>query len=215
LICDEGTHFDNQTFKEFVNKLGVKELNVIPPEAKFANGAAESGAKKINNALKYYCEEDMKNWDELLPVALGTINKTIQNHGKSALELMYGVMIRAPGDLRVNEDTGRKRESFEMERMKMREEILQRKAKLQQGQKALYDKNRKDVTFEEGEITYVSYEPRSKFGLPAKIQPKFRRAKVLHQDSPVTYTVLVYGPNGKHTRRRVHVSRMKKIRQEL
>ncbi|KAJ1518964.1 hypothetical protein ONE63_011418 [Megalurothrips usitatus] len=58
LICDSGSHFTCDAFRDFVNKIGIKQLNVIPPDVHFCNGAAEAAIKKVNHSVRMYCGDD-------------------------------------------------------------------------------------------------------------------------------------------------------------
>lgn len=100
-------------------------------------------------------------------------------------------------------------EDFETCRQKIREESAEKRPALKEQQKRRYDKNRDDASFEIGDQVFIYFEPRSKFQLPAKLQPKFRRGTVVTRDSPVTYTVEVQNPKGGTSLRRVHVEYMK------
>ena len=209
LICDEGPHFISGEFKEFISQIGIPEMNIVPPDAHFSNGAAEAGIKKIVNKLKFYLQNKLDDWDLLLPTIMNTINKLKQYHGKSASEILYGVKGKAPGDLGAGEKSA-SAEEFHQEREQSRNETFTRKAEEKKKQEMQYNKHRRDEKFIAGEEVYVYFEPKSKFGMPAKFQPKFRRAQVVNQDSPVTYTVRIVDPPSTGRLRRVHVAFMKR-----
>lgn len=125
--------FTSAAFKLFVNKLGVIRLGVIPTDAHHSNGGAEAGIKKIVNFVKFYLSDTGEMWDEILPYAVNTINKLKQYHGKSALELMYGVKATAPGRIFESRESEEKEAEpdFEEYRQSMREQAVDKKKRCQ------------------------------------------------------------------------------------
>ena len=210
LICDAGTHFVGATFKEFVNSIGIENLNVVPPDAHFSNGAAESAIKRLNNAIKFYCKDNTEHWQDLLPTVLGTINGSIQYNGKSALEILYGVQRVAPGHLTsAGQDGEDKTEEFLDKREQIRKDMLVKKEQGQHAQKQRFDKHRVDENYEIGERVYYAMRPQNKFNYPGKLQPKYRRGVIISKDSPVSFSIRPEEGSRKVTR--AHVSQMKKF----
>ncbi|KAJ1530215.1 hypothetical protein ONE63_005142 [Megalurothrips usitatus] len=204
LICDSGSHFTCDAFRDFVNKIGIKQLNVIPPDVHFCNGAAEAAIKKVNHSVRMFCGDDLTQWDEHLPFALNVVNSSILKHGKSPLELIYGISKEAPGVPLVREED----EESGDEEKEISRFCAKRKEKLQAEQKKMFDRNRKEEKYEENEEIYYEVKPRSKFGFPEKLQQKFRKGRIVRRDSEVTYTVRPLEGRSKRLIR-VHVSQIK------
>ena len=230
LISDEGPHFKSAAFKEFVDKIGILRLSIIPPDAHHSNGAAEAAIKKVVNLIKFYLHDNCEDWDEILPYAINTINKSKQYHGRSALELLYGVKTSALGRLFESAETEEQRDEktevspaaqmplggaeigdFERYRQQVRQESREKRQHCQELQRKQYDRNREEKDYEIGDKVLVYFEPRAKFNFPAKLQPKFRIGTVISKDSPVTYTVEMADPTTSRNLRRVHVEFMKPL----
>ncbi|KAJ1529981.1 hypothetical protein ONE63_006709 [Megalurothrips usitatus] len=212
LICDAGSHFTSDEFRDFVNKLGIRELHVAPTDVHFCNGAAEAAIKKINESVRIYCEKDISKWEEALPYVLNTINVSVLKHGKSPAELLYGVQRQVPGSPCVDTEKAiiisEIISEFEKNREETREEIMKKKEKLQESQKKTYDRNRNEEKYEPNQKIYYLVQRKSRFDYPAKLQQKFRLGTVIVQEGPVTYSVRP--EEGKYRKPvRVHVSQMK------
>ncbi|KAK3908557.1 Pro-Pol polyprotein [Frankliniella fusca] len=188
LICDRGPHFTATDFQEFVERLGVKELNIVPPRVHQSNGAAEAAIKRFKDNVKLYCKGDTSEWQSLLPFILKRVNESVQSEsGRAPCELMYGVKTVAPGHLLLHSEGNP--EDFEISREKMREKALQKRIMGIAGQKKHYDKNRKELSYQVNEEVFYGIEPLRKFNYPPKLQRKFRRGRVISQVGPVTYEI--------------------------
>ncbi|KAK3916555.1 Pro-Pol polyprotein [Frankliniella fusca] len=188
LICDRGPHFTATDFQEFVERLGVKELNIVPPRVHQSNGAAEAAIKRFKDNVKFYCKGDTSEWQSLLPFILKRVNESVQSEsGRSPCELMYGVKTVAPGHLLLHSEGNP--EDFEISREKMREKALQKRIMGKAGHKKHYDKNRKELSYQVNEEVFYGIEPLRKFNHPPKLQRKFRRGRVISQVGPVTYEI--------------------------
>ncbi|KAJ1526551.1 hypothetical protein ONE63_008138 [Megalurothrips usitatus] len=208
LICDAGSHFTSDEFRDFVNKLGIRELHVAPTDVHFCNGAAEAAIKKINESVRIYCEKDISKLEEALPYVLNAINGSVLKHGKSPAELLYGVQRQVPGSPCVDTEKAIEISEFEKNREETREEIMKKKEKLQESQKKTYDRNRNEEKYEPNQKIYYLVQRKSRFDYPAKLQQKFRLGTVIVQEGPVTYSVRP--EEGKYRKPvRVHVSQMK------
>ncbi|KAE8738187.1 hypothetical protein FOCC_FOCC016341 [Frankliniella occidentalis] len=205
LICDRGPHFTGKDFREFVERMGVKELNIVPPRIHHSNGAAEAAIKRIKDNIKFYCKNNTSEWQTLLPFVLNTVNGSVQSNGRSPYELMYGVKAQAPGHLLMNVECDS--EEFEIRRELLRDKAMEKKRRGKEEQKAIFDKNRKNVEYEEGEEVFYGIEPLRKFNYPPKLQRKFRKGKIISKSGPVTYEVKRHDGKGTVTS---HVALMKK-----
>lgn len=209
VICDAGSHFTGAEFQQFLQDMGVQEVSVIAPDAHFSNGAAEAAAKKINNAIKFYCENNVNQWEDLLHIIMGSVNGSVQAHGKSPQEILFGVEKKPPGSLSQPIYEGSDALLlFLQKREKIREEASQRRESLQDAQKRLYDRNRINEEYKEGEEVYYAVKPKTKFNYPEKLQVKFRLGRIVSRESPVTY--LIEPLEGRKIMTKAHVALMKK-----
>ncbi|KAK3908550.1 Pro-Pol polyprotein [Frankliniella fusca] len=191
LMCDEGPEFTSKEFQDYVQKIGIKKLNVVPPAAHFSNGKAEAAIKKINNIMRNYLEDGRADWDEELPILLNTI-----------------ISVKAPSSsLKKKKGT----ENIEEIRKSIREDVDRKKERKQAAQKRQYDKNRAHQEFEVGDKALVYFELKTQLGLPAKLQRKFRAGVVVEKDTPNTYKLRLHGQGVEGKVRRAHTALMKRF----
>ena len=69
VISDGGSHFINQTFRNFLKELGVKH-NIATPYHPQTNGQAETSNKQIKKILQKMVNEMGKGWKNKLSDAL-------------------------------------------------------------------------------------------------------------------------------------------------
>jgi transposase InsO family protein len=68
-ISDEGSHFINKTFRNFLKELGSKH-NIAAPYHPQTSGQAETSNKQIKGILQKTINEMGKGWKNKLPDAL-------------------------------------------------------------------------------------------------------------------------------------------------
>lgn len=189
LISDRGTSFTSRTFKDFINKLGIRHvLNAVATPR--ANGQVERYNRTILSSLavkNHNCHE--KDWDtHLEEIQLGlntTINKTI---GKSPSEVLFGIKLRTKGDGIVASlldhdahiSSGKSLEEI-------RKEVSTKVIEEQEKQKDRFDRVRKEARkYKEGDLVRIERKITGNHGKSKKLLPKlqgpYRVVKILDND---------------------------------
>uniref|UniRef100_A0A1I8ASQ7 RNA-directed DNA polymerase n=1 Tax=Steinernema glaseri TaxID=37863 RepID=A0A1I8ASQ7_9BILA len=168
IITDQGSEFKAALVKQMVaDKLGIQQRFSAPyhPET---NGLVERMNQTLKNKLRKLLE-DVKNWDDHLPMALMAIRST-KNRAtkKSPLELLIGYPMRMPLHVTAEEDSQdaedpkadtfsqdsflvsrfKKLSELNADRIQAREAILEEQAKY----KAYYDRKHKPQMLRVGDL---------------------------------------------------------------
>ena len=99
VISDGGSHFINQTFRNFLKELGVKH-NIATPYHPQTSGQAETSNKQIKNILQKTVNEMGKGWKNKLPDALWAYRTAYETPiGMSPYQLVYGKTWHLPVEL--------------------------------------------------------------------------------------------------------------------
>lgn len=199
IISDRGTFFTSGSFKDFVNKLGIKHvLNAVATPR--ANGQVERYNRTILASLavkNHNCKEN--EWDtHLEEIQLGLNTTLNKGTGKTPAEILFGIRLRAKSDgivasLLDQDETGCSQETLENVRKEVNANITENQIR----QKERYDKNRKvGRKYQVGDLVRIEREIGSNSGqsrkLLAKLQGPYRITKVLDrdryvvQDTPLT-----------------------------
>ena len=99
VISDGGSHFINQTFRNFLKEPGVKH-NIATPYHPQTSGQAETSNKQIKNILQKMVNEMGKGWKIKLPDALWAYRIAYKTPiGMSPFQLVYGKTCHLPVEL--------------------------------------------------------------------------------------------------------------------
>lgn len=198
LITDQGSSFTSNTFKKFINSVGIKHvLNAVATPR--ANGQVERYNRTILAALGAM-NHDKPNglWDEHLPdIQLG-INTTIHSTTKKTpTELLFGKTVTNPSQGLFNEIITETVSSNQTSLSEMRSEANELIEAQQIRDKEAYDKIRKmGVQYKKGDLVRVIRAITGIEGQSKKLEPKcrgpYRIKKVLPndryvvEDTPIT-----------------------------
>ena len=112
LVTDNGSQFKSDKTKAFLDLYGVfvHFVAVYHPES---NGMVENRNKEIGKYLRILCNQNVTNWDVLLPSALWALRTCKSETTKfSSFELLYGRRDLQPFELTLNLDKREPCESF-------------------------------------------------------------------------------------------------------
>lgn len=186
LISDRGTSFTSKKFQDYLNSLGIKHIMnaVATPRA---NGQVERYNRTVLAALTATNHGKPDNlWDECVSeIQWGLNNTQNKGTGKSPAQALFGLdLVGTSGSLlqlSVTDNIDNVDTSIEDIRKEMTEQIKEDQNK----QKHRFDKVRKEVTYNIGDLVRVEREI-SSTGNSRKLIPKlrgpYRIKKVLDND---------------------------------
>jgi hypothetical protein len=195
--------------------LGVQHIvsTAYHPESQ---GLVERFNRTLQEMLRMYVADDQKDWDEYLPQVVMAYNTAKQESSKyTPFELMYGQLPRLPIEtLLPDEDIPT--EYVEEDAKKQYEQMyaLQSIAKknidrAQERQKRLYDRYRRELVFEVGDLVSMKQHHKSKDGKTKKLMMQWEGPYVvIEQTSPVNYRI--QDPDNEEWEKVVHVQALKK-----
>ena len=213
ILSDQGTNFTSQLMKEIENLLHIKAIKTTPYHPQ-TDGLVERFNKTLKSMLRKYATESGKDWDKLLPYLLFAYREVPQaSTGFSPFELLYGRPVRGPLDILKEEwEAGEKSDesvvsyvlSLRDRLERMTEHVQENLGKAQRQQKAWYDKNARNRSFETGDQALILLPvPTNK--LMAQWQGPY---SILRQVGPVTYEVDMF--DRRKRRRILHVNMLRK-----
>ena len=99
VISDEGTHFTNKNFHNYLSRHGIHH-NVATPYHPQTSGQAETSNKQIKNILQKTVNEMGTAWKDRLPNALWAYRMAYKTPlGMSPYQLVYGKTYHLPVEL--------------------------------------------------------------------------------------------------------------------
>lgn len=199
IICDNGTEFNNTTFKKLAQKYQVSKIwyNArYHPQCNFV----ERVNKTVGTAIRSYLQENQRVWDHNISQIQSAIN-TAQHEvtGFAPAFLNFGRVIPTNGQFygHMGEDIKLlpgKREDYFEELKKMPEiyKVIQSKLDAAYRKNAdTYNLRKRNVEFEEGERVWRRNKVLSSAatGFSAKLAPKYVPGKIINKKSRLVYTV--------------------------
>lgn len=216
LLSDRGTAFLSALVKDVLAASRVihQITSTYHPQT---NGLTERFNRTLSQMLSIYISNDLKNWHFILPFLSFACNTSIQSTtGFSPFFLVYGREVSCTIDSLFPYTDSNFQNSFVAETV-CRDEECRPLARLRtndnrQQQKQRYDQDRTSVIYHPGDFVLV-WAPVRMPGLSEKLLHKYLGPyTVLHQTSPVNYSVTPLTPSTDRRCRalqNVHVSRMK------
>lgn len=187
LISDRGTSFTSNKFKEYLQSLGVKHILNATASPR-ANGQVERYNRTVLSALSAATfGKNERSWDENVSEIQWGLNNTVnKGTGKTPAQALFGLHLTGTSDsvLRLHTDEV-EIENLEQRVGDVRREISEHVKLNQQRQKETFDKSRKTLNFQVGELVRLERDiPAS--GQSKKLVPKlrgpYRIAKILEND---------------------------------
>ena len=96
LQSDQGSNFMSHIFQQVMYQLQIKQYRSSPyhPESQ---GALERFHQTLKTMLKTYCHQNLKDWDEGIPLLMFAVRDSVQESlGFSPFELVFGHTVRGP-----------------------------------------------------------------------------------------------------------------------
>ena len=192
IITDPGTAFTSGYFAAAMERHGIKH-HVISAAYPQANGQSERVNRAIVMALKAFVNENLRNWDVLLPEAVIAINTAVQSStGLSPFEAVYGRTDRLPHESCFpwpkEENLSHRQfiKKLEQLRLMIRSTLLKKQERV----KAFVDKKRKKPrVYQTGDLVLVTRNI-SKVGMTKKLLPRYIGPyQIVKKKSSVTYLV--------------------------
>lgn len=99
---DQGRQFESLLFNQTCEILGIRKTRNSPYHPQ-GNGQAERFVRTLKDKLRNLVQNNDKEWDELIDIALMTIRVTINESTKmSPFELVYGILPKTPNSFEIN-----------------------------------------------------------------------------------------------------------------
>jgi cleavage and polyadenylation specificity factor subunit 1 len=95
VITDQGTQFTSNVWSILMHRLGVEHRHTTTYHPQ-CNGLVERSHRRIKDALR--CRLPATNWVDVLPTILLGLRCTVNVHGHSPAELVYGKQLSLPSD---------------------------------------------------------------------------------------------------------------------
>lgn len=177
LISDRATSFTAKKFKEYLHSLGVKHILNATATPR-ANGQVERYNRTVLAALTAAMHGKQERlWDEFVSEIQWGLNNTInKGTGKTPAQALFGLQLTGTSDSvlqsHINKDTSDDLEVDERVET-VRNEIAKQIELNQKRQKKVFDRSRKKLTFQIGDLVRVEREIPSG-GQSRKLIPKLR-----------------------------------------
>ena len=191
IVSDRDVRFCSRFWTHLFKRLGTR-LDMSTAYHQQTDGQSERTIQTLEQYLRVFVDADHLNWDELLDQAEFAYNSNKSaSTNLSPFEAMYGFQPATPIStaLASSDPLDKSAETFLKEhstRFKIVHDALldaQRKMVVQ------YDRSRKDVTFNVGDLVYLDASDLKKPpGLAHKLLPRFRGPfKIIEHPSPLNY----------------------------
>lgn len=164
VLSDNATQFRSKLVRDVLRKWNVKQTFTTPfhPQA----NPAERVNRNLKAMLRAYCREDHTRWDRNLDLLCFALNSA-QNEatGYSPAELFLGRQMRSPivNKYRIHgttHETYEKAQEEAQERLnKIHEFVKSHELKRKEVQAKNYNKGRRDVTYNPGQLVVVRTHP--------------------------------------------------------
>lgn len=187
LITDRGTSFTSNSFRAFIQSMGIKHiLNAVATPR--ANGQCERYNRTILSALTAKTDnKDDRNWDDyILDIQIGLNTTVHKTTGKSPSELLLGFNIRSSSENALSDIIDDVREFSTDDLGQVRSKAGTRIAQQQVKDKIRYDtRHKRPYKYNSGDLVSIKREVPSdgkSKKLAAKFQGPYRILKVLPND---------------------------------
>ena len=190
LISDNGKQFDNQRFKSFLAKLGIKNYYLFPTHSQ-SNGQEEVTITTLKEALKTKLEDHKGKWVEYIPEVLWAYRTTSKSTTRDTpFALAFGTEAVAPIEVGLESpkvkftNTERNEETLRLNLdllEEKREQALKRAEDYQQKTSRYYDRKVWPNSFKPGDLVLKKLLPARKDPTHGKLDPIWKDPILYHE----------------------------------
>ncbi|RWS03936.1 pol polyprotein-like protein [Dinothrombium tinctorium] len=217
LISDNGVQFRNNVISE-LNKLLKSSHKFTTPYQPSTAGQVERCNQQIMQLIRTYIEKDKNDWDEILPYITHLYNVSFHSSTKfTPFYLTRGYHPKLPIDFIVETDKtfniSPENYSYEISQnlLKARELAKQNILNSQAKNKQLYDKDKQNYEFNEGDKCLVNY-PISNVLHKNKLMPKWLGPfTIIRKLNNLVYEI--ESDDGNYYFDRIHISKMRPFKE--
>jgi len=208
IITDQGRSLVSNLMNDVMRQSGVNHITTTAYHPQ-SNGQAERTCKIIIDLLSHYVEEDLRNWDLILPSIVFCYNTTVQaSTRETPFKLLYGREANLPIDLNLNLTRFKVCRDYRQLMEETRDLVKQRILEAQEKQKNEYDERHRHAEFEESDMVAL-YTPVRKVGTSEKLLKKFSGPwTITKKHSRLVYTI--QNVENPARSRKVHIQRLKR-----
>lgn len=188
LVTDQGKNFISELFLNVCKILKIKKYQTTPyhPES---NGSLERSHASLANYLRNYVDQNLSNWDKLLPFAMFAYNTSVHTSTQfSPFEILYGTKPNLPSSFIIPEKYCYDDYFLDLQN-KLQDVYLKAKYNLHASKirsKSYFDQKTKPFQFHVGEKVLVKNKNRNK--LEANWNGPYEITRI---DSPENTTVRI------------------------
>ena len=153
IISDKGSAFTLEEFNSYCEREGIKHLTITTGLPR-ANGQVERLNRTIIPVLTKLTIDDPSKWYRYVERLQLVLNSTFQRSiGMTPFELLFGVQMRAEGDLMLKQLLEEEfQQGFEENREDLRKKAKEQIAKVQEENRRTYNLRRRKATkYKEGD----------------------------------------------------------------
>jgi hypothetical protein len=192
IVSDRDARFCSQFWTQLFSRLGTR-LDMSTAYHQQTDGQSERTIQTLEQYLRVFIDKDHTNWDELLDQAEFTYNSNKSaSTNLSPFEAMYGFQPSTPVSNALSSPEPRPDKNVNTfikdhtTRFKIIHDAL---LDAQRRMASQYDRSRKDISFNVGDLVYLdASDLRKPPGLAHKLLPRFRGPfKILERPSPLNY----------------------------
>ena len=195
LLTDRGTNFKSKLVQRLCDRLGVEKLFSTPYHSA-TNGSVEVLNRYVLSYLNAYCKEDPTNWDLYLQsCAFSYRTSIVRSIGTTQFSLVHGRQAMLPADIIYStpEEIERDRIDFQIENSNRLQTAIEHannwQRKTDRQKKDYFDRNRKNVMFEVGDMVLKKIVVSDPNG-PKKIGDRFEGPyEITQKHSDLNYTI--------------------------
>jgi hypothetical protein len=169
LLSDRGAQFLSELVKEITTQLGIHTIRTSAYHPQ-ANGQTERVNGTIEKILRKYISVNADNWDKQLKYALAAYRFTPHaSTGETPMMLVYGREAKLPLEAYVDGNNTIEhsynnvkvyKEELKNNLQELYKEVKDKLKEASESRKQYYDKNRKEVSYKEGDEVLLKKENR-------------------------------------------------------
>ncbi|KAL1454493.1 hypothetical protein WDU94_010736 [Cyamophila willieti] len=169
IVTDNGANLVSKSVNLFLEQIGCKRIAITGYHPQ-SNGVIESCFKSVKNMLALYVAPNQKDWDKHLQGLTFTLNSCIRiSRDNSPFFIVHGVEANTPVEVNLLPGGTPSELDCRVARLRTVREMTAAFYNLgKTKQKELYDRHRKEVKYEEGDLVMM-HSPRTFSGRSRKL----------------------------------------------